>query len=722
MPVQPTSGTRRALLIGIDRYENLPSDKQLTGCVNDAEALAGLLTERFRFAAGNVERLLDRDATRAGIRAAVERLIERTTAGDVVVIHYSGHGSQSVDPASPYGTIETIMPCDSGRDGHPNLDIADLEIHHWLLRLCDRSSHLTLIFDSCHSGRILRDGFGAPERWVAPHSQPVDLPPEVVAAQGVPGGSRDGSGGGAGGLRLPLAQRYVLLAACASEESAFEVVGQDAGARHGAFSYFLCQELAKASALTTFRDVFEVVAPRVSSLYPNQHPQLEGACDQQVFGLESFPPMQFVTARPASGEVLLEAGAACGMTVGSRWRIYPPGTRSLSCGSQPVAVAEVTRVGAVRSHARLVSGQLAAEGGRAVEDTHRYGAMRYLVEVAPPTPVAAAPAGVWPAATRLRHGGSGTLSPGERVAHLRQAVAASRILGVAECGAGAAARAYLLPARAGATGGDPVPTASPLTEDTWAVVGRDGELLMRLRPATASEAVAQIVVNLEQRARYQFAMELVDPGGPLCGTVQLALLGRDGDRWVRRGDEQGSARGDAAAYPAFKDGERIAFEISHRYASPLYLYLLDFGISGAINLIYPMEGGEQIPAGRDNPVRVGVDEEQAITMFIPDGLPFAAGAGAPPQGWPETFKLFATTRQADFSSLLQTGMVGAGAREPAGALAALLAMSLSGQGTRDATVGAPLDDGDWTVVQRSLRLLPAESRRRRHSTARAAVG
>ncbi len=307
MPVQPTSGARRALLIGIDRYENLPPDKQLTGCVNDADALAGLLTERFCFAAGNVERLLDRDATRAGIRAAVERLIERTAAGDVVVIHYSGHGSQSVDPTSPSGTIETIVPCDSGRNGHPNRDIADLEVRHWLLRLCDRGSHLTLIFDSCHSGHILRDGFGAPERWVAPHSQPVQLPPEVVAAQGVPGASRDGRGGGdgAGGLRLPLAQCYVLLAACASKESAFEVVGQDAaGARHGAFSYFLCQELAQASAVTTFRDVFEIVAPRVSALYPNQHPQLEGARDQQVFGLDSFPPMlDAAAARLSAGAI-----------------------------------------------------------------------------------------------------------------------------------------------------------------------------------------------------------------------------------------------------------------------------------------------------------------------------------------------------------------------------------------------------------------------------------
>ena len=45
---------KRALLIGIDRYPNFPEVNQLHGCVNDVEAMAALLRERFEFPADAV--------------------------------------------------------------------------------------------------------------------------------------------------------------------------------------------------------------------------------------------------------------------------------------------------------------------------------------------------------------------------------------------------------------------------------------------------------------------------------------------------------------------------------------------------------------------------------------------------------------------------------------------------------------------------------------------
>ena len=722
MPTAPAKATRWALLIGIDRYPNFPEHAQLAGCVNDVEAMAGLLIDRFSFPVANVERVLNGAASQAGIRAALAGLHERAGAEDVVVIHYSGHGSRMADPTSPDGMAETIVPSDSGRVSLPNRDIADSELHRWLLRLTERTSHLTLIFDSCHSGHVLRDPFGARGRWVEEDPRPASegsAPPQAAPVGGggparrrgqearrgreadlggpaglgglaEPGGA--GAASGAGSWRLPLGRRYVLVAGCRSAETSFEVLAEDAGGvQHGALSYFLCQELAKAGAMTTFRDLFEVVAPQVSARYPSQHPQLEGARDRQVFGLAELEPMRFVPVRQdAAGGVTLAAGAACGMTAGSTWAVYPPGTRSLGSGAQPRGRVEVTRVRAFDSEARLLEGEVGAAGGRAVEQTHRYGEARLGVEID-------ASAGRRPAAA----------------AALRAGIVASQLLRLQAAGDGAtlaaagamaaAARVYLLPARGAARPGDPVPAAGALAQDSWAVVGADGELSMPVHAAAEPGVVGLLLENLEKRARYRAAMELADPGGPLSGRVRLALLGRAGERWVERGDRGADEQGGACGEPTFRAGERIAFEIKHCHPSPLYFTLLDFGLSGAISLIYPAMGGEQKPAARDGATLVGSGEDEAITLCLPEGFPYGGAAAARQAGWLETVKLFATTREVDFGALLQGTMRDADDSP----LARLLRTSLTGHGTREMAVARPAAaDGDWTVVQRSFRLLP----------------
>jgi len=270
----------------------------------------------------------------------------------------------------------------------------------------------------------------------------------------------------------------------------------------------------------------------------------------------------------------------------------------------------------------------------------------------------------------------------------------------------AAARVYLLPARReAAAAGGAVPAAGALAADSWAVVGEDGELLMPVHAACEPGVAGLLIENLEKRARYRAAMDLADPGGPLRGRVQLAVLGRVGGRWVERGiDEQGISR----AEPAFRAGERIAFRINHCHPSPLFFYLVDFGLSGAISLVYPAMGGEQKAAVRDAATMVGEGEGEEITLALPRGFPYGGAPEARRDGWLETVKLFATTAEADFGALLQ-GTVRDAALPPPGdenPLSRLLRTSLTGRGTREMEVARPAAPGDWTVVQRSFRLLP----------------
>jgi Caspase domain len=685
MPTAPARATRWALLIGIDRYPNFPAQAQLAGCVNDVEAMAELLINRFSFPAGNVERLLNGAATQAGIRAALDSLTERVGVDDVVVVQYSGHGSRMADPKAPDGMDETIVPSDSGRAPHENRDICDTEIHRWLLRLTERTGHLTLIFDSCHSGHILRDPFGAKGRWVEPDPRPAGgggRAPRRERDTGPDGPAGEVGPDGAGSYRLPLGSKYVLLAGCRSTETSFEVLAQEAGeVQHGALTYFLCQELAKAGAATTFRDVFEVAAPQVTSRYPSQHPQLEGARDLQVFGISELEPMRFVPARQdEAGGVKLAAGAACGMSAGSTWLVYPPGTKSLASGARPLARVEVTRVRALESDAKLLEGEVGTAGGRAVEHTHRYGETRFDVEIDA-------------SAKRLP----------EAAAALRAGIAASPLFGLQHGEGTAAARVYLLPARRGAAAGDAVPAAGALAADSWAVVGADGELSMPVHAAAEPGVVGLLLENLEKRARYRAAMELADPGGPLSGRVQLAVLGREGERWVERGVD---GQGVTLAEPVFRAGERIAFKIAHCNPSPLYFYLLDFGLSAAISLVYPAMGGQQKAASRDAATLVGTEEGEEITLALPPGFPYGGDRAARQTGWVETVKLFATTEEADFGALLQRTVRDAAPQQAESPLSRLLRTSFAGHGTREMEVSRPAAAGDWTVVQRSFRLLP----------------
>src|SRR5215207_8648197 len=191
MSVPAAAPNKRALLIGVNKYPNLPAYSQLRGCVNDVEAMRGLLERTFKFPPDNIHRLVDEEATEKNIRAALERLVESCGEGDIVAFHYSGHGSQmAAQGEKPRGYDESVMPSDSGRM-NPTFprqvkpcDSRDTEIREWLSRLTRKTRHVSLIFDSCHSGSITRFGGDAEDgtrlRWVPPDPLPgAGGPPEV---------------------------------------------------------------------------------------------------------------------------------------------------------------------------------------------------------------------------------------------------------------------------------------------------------------------------------------------------------------------------------------------------------------------------------------------------------------------------------------------------------------------------------------------------------------
>ncbi|HEY9743388.1 MAG TPA: caspase family protein, partial [Coleofasciculaceae cyanobacterium] len=163
-----------AMLVGINEYPDPVTDLQ--GCLNDVELQHELLMHRFGFNPKDIIIVSDNAATndlkptRANIlRVFKEHLIAQAKPGDVVVFHYSGHGSLVKDP-NPLDTPEcrkasncdlngTLVPNDPLPPQGTNSEIVVPDITGrtlFLLMDAINTENLTVVLDSCYSGASTR--------------------------------------------------------------------------------------------------------------------------------------------------------------------------------------------------------------------------------------------------------------------------------------------------------------------------------------------------------------------------------------------------------------------------------------------------------------------------------------------------------------------------------------------------------------------------------------
>ena len=148
-------GSRKlALLIGIDDYPDKATppgqadDGQLAGCVTDVEMQRQLLIHRFGFAPDDVLCLTNQQATRTGIyQAFIDHLYDQASAGDVVVVHFSGYGAQVQGENGQRG--RSLVPYDGllPTPSRPTLnDIAEAELKTLLKQL--KTKNITTVLDA----------------------------------------------------------------------------------------------------------------------------------------------------------------------------------------------------------------------------------------------------------------------------------------------------------------------------------------------------------------------------------------------------------------------------------------------------------------------------------------------------------------------------------------------------------------------------------------------
>ncbi|MFN8574693.1 MAG: caspase family protein [Gemmatimonadaceae bacterium] len=668
--MSPAEGgaVRRLLSIGIDQYPLWPADRQLNGCVNDVKLLQEILAEQYGFPREQMTLLTNAEATRDAILAAFDALVAATGKDDVVVVHYAGHGSQMTDLEGdePSGRDSTMVPCDSAGWQGQNRDITDDEIALKLEALGGKTSFITLIFDCCHSGTITRD-VGAPKaRSLPPDTRSKEellkfREPVPIPTQGEPGPSG----------WMAIADKYVLIAGCRDDESSYEYTTSEAEGRvpHGALTYFLGQELRKGTSGATYRDIFERAATQVTAHASAQHPQMEGKADREVLGVRDIEPMRFVRVLARTDDmVTLAGGAAHGMTAGSTFDVHAQGTKVAGADSL-IGTIELTSVGAVTSEARVTNEtSLSAIGvdARAVETSHVHADARLPVRL------------LGDDATAL--------------AALRAVLSPSPLLELTDSADAVTGR--LLPARATVGADDPMREAGVLREPMWAFTSETGTFLMALKKTSETKVILE---NLEGTSKYRraLAFENTNLDSALRGKFDLTLMRMDAAGALTPATPDASAGGQVV----FQQDEVVVFRITSNHDKPVFISLVDFGLSGAVALALPYR-----EARSQRKLEPGIQfdyETKKSDLFYarwPKGFPFVPGQDPSLEGQAvESLKLFVTEQEADFSLLQQAGTRGGGNTS----LGRLFSGVFQGHATRDLGRNEPAD-GDWTTVTRSF--------------------
>ncbi|MFB2893299.1 caspase family protein [Aerosakkonemataceae cyanobacterium BLCC-F50] len=145
-----------ALLVGINNYPDDP----LKGCINDTYLQRELLIHRFGFNPKDILLVTDETPikpTRAGIlQAFEEHLIKQAKPGDVVVYHFSGHGSRVFDPDSGASDLlnSTFVPIDREISTSAEQTIVSDVMGETLFLLMSalQTENVAVVLDSCHSG------------------------------------------------------------------------------------------------------------------------------------------------------------------------------------------------------------------------------------------------------------------------------------------------------------------------------------------------------------------------------------------------------------------------------------------------------------------------------------------------------------------------------------------------------------------------------------------
>lgn len=350
-PQAPAGVERWALLIGINYWPDGPFREfdigELKGCVADVEAIEQYL-KAINVPETNIVKLTATrglgDAltelpsiwpTRDNIIGELDNIIRKVKRGDLVYIHYSGHGllrKYLPGPLDDGGgnnfTGVALVPMDVKLGG------AYLSAYQLGVRIRSlaegKGARVTLVLDCCYSGRGIRGGghVDTGEATIRGIDAPVEEPmleSDVAAdeeAQQLQGYDENGV------LVDPISwlskpKSCTILTAC----DASQVAGETSTAQgcRGNLTYWMLDCLYRAGLTSppSYRSLRNQLERRMAAWKHIQTPMLHGDPSYEFFGHRQFSWQPSSLVSHKDGSYILEVGHAQGVAVGARYELHP---------------------------------------------------------------------------------------------------------------------------------------------------------------------------------------------------------------------------------------------------------------------------------------------------------------------------------------------------------------------------------------------------------------
>jgi len=279
---------RKLLTVGINDYAPVGAGgPDLHGCVADSWDVARTLVGMGFIPANatSLQILTNAQASKAKIQAGLNWLLKGARAGDLLVFHYSGHGSQVPDTNGdePDGWDETICPHDYATAGM----IKDDDLRALFSKL-PAGVNLEVLLDSCHSGTGTRNASSIDTEMTIRYVDPV-LDENMFLAQfleelnkkKLPVKRFMSPKAGEKQLVVVPGLNHVFWAGCKSTQTSGE--GSIGGTVRGYFTYWFCNDLRKLGKNATRQQLDKSVGTHFGA---SQTPQLEctaGCTVEKVF-------------------------------------------------------------------------------------------------------------------------------------------------------------------------------------------------------------------------------------------------------------------------------------------------------------------------------------------------------------------------------------------------------------------------------------------------------
>ena len=253
LPVQLYAQTKRALVIGLGEQQDKAWNK-INGD-KDVPLVQGMLKSAgFK----SVTTLVNRQATKTGIIGAFRKMAASCKQGDVVYVHYSGHGQQMTDVHNDEkdGLDECWIPYDAYRKAsatyHGEKHLTDDELNVYLNAIRHKigaRGKLLVVIDACHSGDGTRgedDDIvrGVEDTLVVDSQNARGLYETFEAIKSFFVGD-NGKENIINTKAKPLAERWITISACRSDQVNFEMKNPAVGK----LTYALWSELKKSEKL-----------------------------------------------------------------------------------------------------------------------------------------------------------------------------------------------------------------------------------------------------------------------------------------------------------------------------------------------------------------------------------------------------------------------------------------------------------------------------------------